>query len=67
MGTALNFLTGIGTGPKKVGHSCLDSKRSPKDFYESVNIKVPKQTNVGNGKRSERIMQHPRSVAYKKP
>ena len=67
MGTALNFLTGIGTGPKKVGRSCLDPKRSLKGFYQSDNIKVPKQKNVGKGKRSERILQHPRSVASKKP
>ena len=43
MGTTLNFLTGIETGPKKVGRSCLDSKRSLKGFYQSDNIKVPKQ------------------------
>ena len=67
MGTTLNFPTRIGTGPKKVGRSCLDSKRSLKGFYQSDNIKVPKQKNVGKGKRSERILQHPRSVAYKKP
>ena len=67
METALNFLIGIGTGPEKVGRSSLDSKRSLKGFYQSDNIKVPKQKNVGEGKRSERILQHPRSLAYKKP
>jgi hypothetical protein len=68
MGTTLNFLTGIGTGLKKVGRSCLDSKRSLKGFYQSDNIKVPKQKIDGKGKRSERILKHPpRSIAYKKP
>ncbi len=43
-------------------------KAFAKEIYQSDNIKMLKQEKKTlKGKRSERILQHPRSVAYKKP
>jgi hypothetical protein len=40
---------------------------SAKGIYQSGSIEVPKQKESCEGKRSDRILQHSRSVAYRKP
>jgi hypothetical protein len=72
-GTKIFLLTGTSMGPgrdrdrKRLVPLMSRFKASTKGIYQSDNIKMPKQKKVEKENRSERILQHPRSVTYRKP
>ena len=67
-GTGLHFSDRDWDGTEKGwSRSCLDSKRSLKGFIRVIILKCQNKKMLEREKDPLRILQHPRSVAYKKP
>ncbi len=72
IGTGTNFFTGIGARTIFFSTETGTEKRWSRSCLLQINVdlknmKMSKQKKIEKGKRSERILQHPTSVAYRKP
>jgi hypothetical protein len=67
LGPGLNFSDRDRDETETVGLAQVSIESVHQRDFQSDKIKVLKQEKVGKGKSSERLLQHSRSVAYRKP